>query len=206
VPWVALVLVVARGTRQAESVVASAGILHHLQQRLVVDGEVLRGEAGRGIEAAVQGARRRRVDVAQDTARQRAQRESLEIGALPALHVEDLDPLAGLHLVGAGRAGIDGRIQERVGQRCGRRAVRPVLRVRAFDEERQAARRRLLEGLHRRAWSGDHQNDYRIVPGVLLSNREIALEQPALYDVTIAVLDDLGVAPLPEMIGEDAVR
>ena len=56
------------------------------------------------------------------------------------------------------------------------------------------------------AWSGDHQNDYRLVPGVLLSNRQIALDTPALYDVTIAVLDEFGVEPLPEMIGEDALR
>ena len=56
------------------------------------------------------------------------------------------------------------------------------------------------------AWSGDHQNDYRLVPGVLLSNRPIALDVPALYDVTVAVLDEFGVAPLPEMIGQDALQ
>ena len=53
------------------------------------------------------------------------------------------------------------------------------------------------------AWSGDHQNDYRLVPGVLLTNRRITLDEPALYDVTIGLLDEFGVAPLPEMIGED---
>ena len=55
-------------------------------------------------------------------------------------------------------------------------------------------------------WSGDHSIDYRLVPGVLLSNRAIAMENPALYDLTIAVLDEFGVAPVPEMIGEDALR
>lgn len=55
------------------------------------------------------------------------------------------------------------------------------------------------------AWSGDHQNDYRLVPGVLLTNREIALGEPALYDVTVAVLDEFGIPPQPEMIGEDAI-
>ena len=55
-------------------------------------------------------------------------------------------------------------------------------------------------------WSGDHQNDYRLVPGVLLTNRRIALDAPALYDITIAVLDEFGLAPLPEMIGEDAIE
>ena len=56
------------------------------------------------------------------------------------------------------------------------------------------------------AWSGDHQNDYRLVPGVLLTNREIALAEPALYDVTVAVLDEFGLAPTAEMIGEDALN
>ena len=55
------------------------------------------------------------------------------------------------------------------------------------------------------AWSGDHQNDYRLVPGVLLTNRELALAEPALYDVTVAVLDEFGVPPGPGMIGEDAI-
>ena len=56
------------------------------------------------------------------------------------------------------------------------------------------------------AWSGDHMNDYRLVPGVLLTNRRIALDAPALYDVTVAVLDEFGLAPLPEMIGDDAIE
>ncbi len=54
-------------------------------------------------------------------------------------------------------------------------------------------------------WSGDHQNDYRLVPGVLLTNQRITLDAPALYDLTVAVLDEFGVAPLPEMIGEDTL-
>ncbi len=54
-------------------------------------------------------------------------------------------------------------------------------------------------------WSGDHTNDYRLVPGVLLTNQRISLETPALHDLTVAVLDEFGVAPLPEMIGEDTL-
>ena len=54
-------------------------------------------------------------------------------------------------------------------------------------------------------WSGDHQNDYRLVPGVLLTNQRITLEAPALRDLTISVLDEFGVAPLPEMLGSDAI-
>ena len=29
---------------------------------------------------------------------------------------------------------------------------------------------------------------------------------PALYDVTVALLDEFGIAPLPEMIGRDALE
>ena len=54
-------------------------------------------------------------------------------------------------------------------------------------------------------WSGDHAIDYRLVPGVLLTNRRIAIEAPALQDLTVAVLDEFGVAPPPEMIGRDAL-
>ncbi|MDP6580226.1 MAG: alkaline phosphatase family protein [Vicinamibacterales bacterium] len=55
-------------------------------------------------------------------------------------------------------------------------------------------------------WSGDHTNDHRLVPGVLLTNQRISLETPALQDLTVAVLDEFGVAPLPEMIGEDTIE
>ena len=54
-------------------------------------------------------------------------------------------------------------------------------------------------------WSGDHQNDYRLVPGILLTNQRITLDRPALSDLTVTVLDEFGVAPLPEMIGKDAI-
>ena len=55
-------------------------------------------------------------------------------------------------------------------------------------------------------WSGDHSIDYRLVPGVFLSNRRITIDDPALFDLTVTVLDEFGVAPLPEMIGEGALE
>ncbi|MGH9339931.1 MAG: alkaline phosphatase family protein [Acidobacteriota bacterium] len=54
-------------------------------------------------------------------------------------------------------------------------------------------------------WSGDHSMDYRLVPGVLITNLQISLEKPALYDLTVAVLDEYGVSKLPEMIGQDCL-
>ena len=40
---------------------------------------------------------------------------------------------------------------------------------------------------------------------MLLTNQRITLDAPALRDLTVSVLDEFGVAPLPEMIGEDAI-
>jgi len=58
---------------------------------------------------------------------------------------------------------------------------------------------------NRDPWSGDHSIDYRLVPGVLLSNRKISLDKPALYDLTVGVLDEYGVQKLPVMIGKDCL-
>jgi predicted AlkP superfamily phosphohydrolase/phosphomutase len=55
------------------------------------------------------------------------------------------------------------------------------------------------------AWSGDHSIDYRLVPGVLITNQRVKLENPALYDLTVAVLDEFNVKKLPEMIGQDCL-
>ncbi|UCF36899.1 MAG: alkaline phosphatase family protein [Acidobacteriota bacterium] len=54
-------------------------------------------------------------------------------------------------------------------------------------------------------WSGDHSMDSREVPGVLLTNLKITTDRPALTDLTVGVLDEFGIAPLPEMIGEDCL-
>ncbi len=54
-------------------------------------------------------------------------------------------------------------------------------------------------------WSGDHCMDSRHVPGVLLSNRKISINDPSLYDLTVAVLNLFGQKPLPEMIGRNCL-
>ncbi|MFQ5740659.1 MAG: alkaline phosphatase family protein, partial [Acidobacteriota bacterium] len=58
---------------------------------------------------------------------------------------------------------------------------------------------------NKEAWSGDHSIDSRFVPGVLVTNQRITLPQPALADLTAAVLDEYKVAKLPEMIGRDCL-
>jgi len=56
-----------------------------------------------------------------------------------------------------------------------------------------------------KAWSGDHSVDYRLVPGTLISNRKITLDEPALYDLTVAILDEYGVPKPEQMIGRDCL-
>lgn len=54
------------------------------------------------------------------------------------------------------------------------------------------------------AWSGDHATDSANVPGVLLANRRIMLDEPALIDLAPGILQTLG-APQPEgMTGKPA--
>jgi predicted AlkP superfamily phosphohydrolase/phosphomutase len=55
------------------------------------------------------------------------------------------------------------------------------------------------------AWSGDHSMDYRLVPGVLITNQRVTLDRPALYDLTVAILDEYGIPKLSEMIGRDCL-
>ena len=47
------------------------------------------------------------------------------------------------------------------------------------------------------AWSGDHCMDFTLVPGLLLSNRKIPAEAPALTDIAPTILAEFGI-PQPE--------
>ena len=51
------------------------------------------------------------------------------------------------------------------------------------------------------AWSGDHCIDYKLVPGVLLSNRKIASDSPALTDIAATILGEFGIAKSGPMMG-----
>jgi predicted AlkP superfamily phosphohydrolase/phosphomutase len=50
-------------------------------------------------------------------------------------------------------------------------------------------------------WSGDHCMDSSLVPGVLLANKPIRAESPALPDVTASVLAEFGVRVPAELAG-----
>ncbi len=48
-----------------------------------------------------------------------------------------------------------------------------------------------------KSWSGDHCIDYRLVPGVLFTNRKVAAERPGLIDIGPSILELFGV-PVPD--------
>jgi predicted AlkP superfamily phosphohydrolase/phosphomutase len=50
-------------------------------------------------------------------------------------------------------------------------------------------------------WSGDHCVASQLVPGILLSNRRLAVEAPSLQDIGPTILDLCGVARPAEMAG-----
>jgi predicted AlkP superfamily phosphohydrolase/phosphomutase len=53
-----------------------------------------------------------------------------------------------------------------------------------------------------RKWSGDHAGDYTNIPGVLVTNREIKMKNPALYDLTPTVLSRFGISKQDWMVGD----
>jgi predicted AlkP superfamily phosphohydrolase/phosphomutase len=56
------------------------------------------------------------------------------------------------------------------------------------------------------AWSGDHCMDFTKVPGVLLSNRKIAAETPALTDIAPTILLEFGIAKTKDMMGQSVFQ
>ncbi|HKC01661.1 MAG TPA: alkaline phosphatase family protein, partial [Terriglobales bacterium] len=52
------------------------------------------------------------------------------------------------------------------------------------------------------AWSGDHCMDFTKVPGVLLSNRKIDAQTPALTDIAPTILSEFGIAKTKDMMGQ----
>ena len=55
-------------------------------------------------------------------------------------------------------------------------------------------------------WSGDHCMDSTLVPGVVLSNRKIAIENPALTDIAPTVFAEFGIAKPGDLRGQSIFK
>ena len=55
-------------------------------------------------------------------------------------------------------------------------------------------------------WSGDHCIDFTKVPGVLLSNRKIEAQAPALTDIAPTILSEFGIAKTRDMMGQSVFQ
>jgi len=55
---------------------------------------------------------------------------------------------------------------------------------------------------NREPWSGDHCIDHTLVPGVLLSNKPIPMQTPALTDIAPTILAEYGIAKPKNMVGQ----
>lgn len=53
-----------------------------------------------------------------------------------------------------------------------------------------------------RRWSGDHCQDYRKVPGVILANMRLRGREPRLIDLAPSILELFGITPPEDMQGE----
>jgi len=51
-------------------------------------------------------------------------------------------------------------------------------------------------------WSGDHCMDAKLVPGIILTNKKIKLQNPALSDLAPTILAEFGIPKLKEMVGK----
>jgi predicted AlkP superfamily phosphohydrolase/phosphomutase len=51
-------------------------------------------------------------------------------------------------------------------------------------------------------WSGDHCMAPEVTPGILMANRKIRADSPALYDITATVLELFGIDKPKEMLGK----
>ena len=158
VPGVAHVVVVAGVAGGGESIVATAGVLHDLDQRLELAIERLGRQAGRGIAAPGQRAGHRGVQRHIHPEIDLAEGEGLEVGALAPLDIDDLDELAGLHQIGRRGRGADPEILAGVAERLGQEGISRPPCVPAPDEQLDR-RRGVLPGRIHPAPDGAEQHE-----------------------------------------------
>ena len=160
---IAEVFVIARGAGEAEHVMPPAGVLHDFHQRFVIRRPVFREDAGLGITVAHQGPRGGRLDLPLQPFFEGAEGERLKVGTLPSLHVEDLNPLTRLHLIGGGVSGLDVEVLQRIRERV--RWRHPALAfagIGAANIKDDLGRRVLIFRQHWAAHGADDQEAVRL--------------------------------------------
>jgi predicted AlkP superfamily phosphohydrolase/phosphomutase len=58
-----------------------------------------------------------------------------------------------------------------------------------------------LFSVNKKKWSGDHCMAAEVVPGVIVTNKKIRIEDPALYDIAPTVLREFGLEKEKSMVG-----
>ena len=155
VAGIADVVVIFRRAGEREGVVAAAGVLHHLDQRLHVLVVIFRMQAGHRIARAHQRARRRHVERMVAALVQLARRKALEVGALAAVDIDDLEIVAGLDEIGFRRRRMDAQVEHRIGERIGQLRLRCRADRGAPDDDAERRRRVVAVDQHRSAGRGD---------------------------------------------------
>jgi hypothetical protein len=73
---------------------------------------------------------------------------------------------------------------------------------RASDENAVGEMTESVLANNTRRWSGDHCQDYRLVPGVLFTSFPVHRSDPALVDIAPTLLRIFGVEIPPQMTGQ----
>ncbi|ODA65903.1 hypothetical protein A7A08_03216 [Methyloligella halotolerans] len=180
---IAHILVILGVAGQHERVVAADRVLDHLHERLLGLVVVFGMQARAGRSRAHQRMGGGGVEAVLDAALQGFRIEGQEVGALTALHVDDLDIVAGLHRVGRRGRRIDAQIQLRLRQR--RRRIQPLLAP-LLDLDQEIRGRVLLVRRHCAARRHQHAKTrgLDLEPG-LRARRAIRPEQTAAADLAL---------------------
>ena len=145
---IADIVVILGRAGQREGIVPAAGVLDHFDQRQHVLIIVFRVQARHRVGVFHQRARGGHVERVLDSLVELARCEALEIGALPTVHIEDLDVVARFHEIGLGGGRMNADVGNRVGQRIGKFEPGHALDHRAADIDGQRCRRVLRFEIH----------------------------------------------------------
>ena len=133
---------------------------------------------------------------------------SVAAGDIPSLKAELIEMLNGVRDPMTGERVIlrayDGRTFYRgpYGQNAPDIVIGYANGYRISDESGLGKFPRAVVGDRKDKWSSDHCMDPSVVPGVLLTNREVSAKKPGIWDLAPSILDIFGISKSSEMEGE----